>query len=44
MGKMGFADWDRLTQLLAGEKAALDLPGGIRARRRDHVVLIGPDS
>jgi len=44
MGKMGFEDWDRLTQLLAGEKAALDLPGGIRARRRDHVVLIGPDS
>ena len=44
MGKMGFEDWDRLTQLLAGEKAALDLPGGIRARRRDHVVLVGPHS
>ena len=44
MGKMGFEDWDRLTQVLTGEIVALDFPGGIRARRRDHVVLIGPDS
>ena len=44
MGAMGFRDWDRLAEFLGGSATALDLPEGIRARRRARVVLIGPVS
>jgi tRNA(Ile)-lysidine synthase len=44
MGAMAFRDWDRLADFLAGHATALDLPEGIRARRRARVVLIGPVS
>ena len=39
---MGFEDWSRLTELLADGSSAMDLPGGIRARRREKVIQIGP--
>jgi tRNA(Ile)-lysidine synthase len=41
MGNMGFRDWVRLTEVGEGARPAVDLPGGIRARRRGAVVLIG---
>ena len=44
MGRMGFDDWNRLAEFAVGQSSALDLPDGIRARRRDRVVLIGPVS
>jgi hypothetical protein len=39
---MGFREWDRLAALCRGGPAALDLPGGLRARRRDTVIQVGP--
>jgi tRNA(Ile)-lysidine synthase len=42
MGSMGFQEWERLRSVFQGEPAALDLPGGIRARVNERVVLIGP--
>jgi tRNA(Ile)-lysidine synthase len=44
MGRMGFRQWDRLASLALGQPAALDLPGGIQARRNERVVLVGPGS
>jgi tRNA(Ile)-lysidine synthase len=41
LGEMGFDAWDRLLKVVWGEAAAVDLPGGIRAWTRPHVVLIG---
>jgi tRNA(Ile)-lysidine synthase len=41
---MGFREWDRLAGLALAELSALDLPGGIRARRRQRVVQVGPVS
>jgi hypothetical protein len=35
---MTFEAWERVTGLAFGEQKALDLPGGIRARRRRGVV------
>jgi len=44
LGSMGYREWDRLAAVAFGEVVAVDLPGGIRARRRQHVVQIGfPD-
>jgi tRNA(Ile)-lysidine synthase len=43
-GGMGFREWDRLAALVLDGDAAADLPGGIRARRRERVVQIGPAS
>jgi tRNA(Ile)-lysidine synthase len=40
--EMGFEDWDRLAGVCRGELAAIDLPGGIRARRRGAVIQVGP--
>jgi tRNA(Ile)-lysidine synthase len=39
---MGFREWDRLASVAFGEVMAVDLPGPIRARRRERVVLLGP--
>ena len=41
--EMGYREWDRLAGLACGEPPSLDLPGGIKARRRQHVVQLGPD-
>jgi tRNA(Ile)-lysidine synthase len=42
--EMGYREWDRLAGLCRGGPKALDLPGGLRARRRDRVVQVGPAS
>jgi tRNA(Ile)-lysidine synthase len=43
MGEMGHAAWERLTDLVYDpDGAAVDLPGSIRARRRERVVQITP--
>ncbi len=39
---MGFREWQRLAELCRDGPAALDLPGGIRARRRGGVIQVGP--
>jgi tRNA(Ile)-lysidine synthase len=39
---MGFREWDRLAGMSRGGPAAIDLPGGIRARRRGDVIQVGP--
>ncbi len=41
---MGFREWDRLAALCRGGPAAIDLPGGVRARRRETVIQVGPAS
>jgi tRNA(Ile)-lysidine synthase len=41
LGGMGFREWDRLAAVAVGEMPSVDLPGGIRARRYQHVVQIG---
>lgn len=38
---MGFEHWQRLADVARGDAAAVDLPGGISARRREQVVQIG---
>jgi tRNA(Ile)-lysidine synthase len=40
-GAMGFDDWEQLAAVVLGETTALDLPGGIHARAREHVLQIG---
>lgn len=40
MDTMNFAAWDRLAGVAIGEIAALDLPGGVRARARNAVVQL----
>jgi tRNA(Ile)-lysidine synthase len=40
--EMGFREWDRLAGLCRGKPSAIDLPGGIRARRRGLVIQVGP--
>jgi tRNA(Ile)-lysidine synthase len=42
LGAMGFEHWQRLERLVFDDATAVDLPGGIRARRRDAVVCVGP--
>ncbi len=42
-GRMGFAAWDRLADVSSGTVRAVDLPGGVRARCRERVVLVGCD-
>ncbi|HEY1376722.1 MAG TPA: tRNA lysidine(34) synthetase TilS [Gemmataceae bacterium] len=39
---MGFREWDRLAGLCRGGPAAVDLPGGVRARRHGPVIQVGP--
>ena len=41
-GDMSFAAWDRLAAVALGELAAIDLPGGLRARSTERVVQVGP--
>jgi tRNA(Ile)-lysidine synthase len=43
-GRMGFKEWNRLAAVALGERAAVDLPGGIRANCRGRVVQLGPPS
>jgi tRNA(Ile)-lysidine synthase len=42
VGRMGFAEWDRLAAVARGEVVAADLPGRIRVRCRPRVVQVGP--
>jgi tRNA(Ile)-lysidine synthase len=42
MGEMGYREWTRLAELCRGGFNALDLPGCVRARRRTHVIQVGP--
>jgi tRNA(Ile)-lysidine synthase len=42
MGSMGFKEWKRLAEFAGGEDTTVDFPGGIRVRRRERVVLVGP--
>jgi tRNA(Ile)-lysidine synthase len=39
-GKMAFADWDRILQVVRGERPALDLPDFIQVRRVGRVLQI----
>jgi tRNA(Ile)-lysidine synthase len=38
LGEMGFREWDRVAAVALGEVPAVDLPGGVRVRRRGRVV------
>ena len=38
---MGFKEWDRVAGLVWAEARAADLPGGVHARCRQRVVLVG---
>jgi tRNA(Ile)-lysidine synthase len=38
---MGYEAWERLAGLVFGEAEAVDLPGGVHARRRERVVQVG---
>jgi tRNA(Ile)-lysidine synthase len=40
--EMGYDEWDRLAALCHDGPTVLDLPGGVWARRRAGVVLVGP--
>jgi len=40
MDAMDYAAWDRLAALVFEDATAVDLPGGIRARRRERIVQI----
>lgn len=40
-GAMGFDSWDRLAAVACGGPLGVDLPGGLRARRRGGVVQLG---
>jgi tRNA(Ile)-lysidine synthase len=42
MGEMGHEQWDRLAGMVFEGAAAVDAPGGIRARLKGNVVQIGP--
>ncbi len=39
-GGVGFEDWERVAAVALGEVTAVDLPGGLRVRRRKRVVQI----
>jgi tRNA(Ile)-lysidine synthase len=41
MGRMGYAEWERLAAVASGEAAAAEFPGGVRARGTDRVVQVG---
>jgi len=42
MGEMGYREWARLAELAQGGRSAIDLPGGIRVRRKGRVIQVGP--
>jgi tRNA(Ile)-lysidine synthase len=41
VGGMGFDAWERVAAVARGELAAIDLPGGVRVRRRGRVIQLG---
>jgi tRNA(Ile)-lysidine synthase len=41
LGRMGFREWERLVDVCVGDQPAVDLPDGLRARRRGNVVQVG---
>jgi tRNA(Ile)-lysidine synthase len=41
---MGYVAWQRLTALARGEGKSADFPGGVHARGRGRVFLLGPRS
>jgi tRNA(Ile)-lysidine synthase len=41
---MDYAAWERLASVVFGEITAVDLPGGLHARRHGRVVQIGPSA
>ena len=42
MGGMDRAAWERLASVVFDDLTVVDLPGGLRARRRERVVQVGP--
>jgi tRNA(Ile)-lysidine synthase len=42
MSAMGFREWDWLVEVGCAERVAIDLPGGIHARRKGSMLLLGP--
>ncbi len=40
-GEIGFDAWDRMAGVVVGEAGTVDLPGGVRVRRRGRVVQVG---
>jgi tRNA(Ile)-lysidine synthase len=42
LGGMDRAAWERLARVVFGDLPAVDLPGGVHARRRERVVQVGP--
>jgi hypothetical protein len=42
LGGMDRAAWERLVRVVFGDLPAVDLPGGVHARRRERVVQVGP--
>jgi len=40
VGEIGFEGWDRVAAVAFGEVTAVDLPGGVRVRRRGRVVQV----
>src|SRR5262249_9585390 len=41
LGDMDYDAWDRLAGVVFEETPAVDLPGGVNARRRKHVLVLG---
>jgi len=41
LNEMSFDHWKRLVDIASGEEKAVDLPGGVRARRAENVVQVG---
>jgi hypothetical protein len=42
MGEMGYREWTRLADFCQGDRRGLQLPGGIRVRRKGRVIQAGP--
>jgi hypothetical protein len=40
MDRLSFADYERLADLVGASSGAHDLPGGVHARRHDHVLRL----
>jgi tRNA(Ile)-lysidine synthase len=41
LNEMSFEHWKRLVNVASGQEKAVDLPGGVRARRAENVVQVG---
>jgi tRNA(Ile)-lysidine synthase len=43
MGRMGYREWERLAELVVGQRSVVQAPGGITVRAVGQVVRIQPD-